>query len=424
VHFTSPSIGSPAGDELTVVGIGAGGWTDLAPPARDALLAADVVLGSDRQLELLPPEVDAERQAWPGPLVPALEPMIRSQAGRRRVVLASGDPTFHGIATTIARVLPDLALTVLPHPSSLSLACARLGWSQPDVEVISLVGRPVELVHPAVQPGRRVLVLANGRHSPAEVALLLRGRGFGPSRLIALSNLGAKNEQQVTTTAQDWPGTGWPDGATPEALTVVGIECRAGSGAMRRPRTPGLPDDAYENDGQLTKRQVRALTIAALAPSPGELLWDVGGGAGSVGIEWMRTHPACRAISVERDPVRSATIARNAANLGVPGLEVITGVAPEALGDLAPPDAIFIGGGVTAPGMIETCWRAVAPGGRIVVNVTTLESERVIGQARDDLGGELTRIQITSAAPIGAFTGWRPAMPVTQWLAVKRQEHP
>jgi precorrin-6Y C5,15-methyltransferase (decarboxylating) len=274
-------------------------------------------------------------------------------------------------------------------------------------------------------------VLAAGAHSPSEVARLLRERGFGPSRLIALSNLGAKDEQRVETIAAQWPdGSGagrpdgsvasWPDCARPEPLTVLGVECMPGPAAARLSRAPGLPDDAYENDGQLTKRHVRAITLASLAPSPGELLWDVGGGAGSIGIEWMRQHPANRAISVERDAERAARIVRNAAALGVPGLDVVIGSAPSVLASRPTPDAIFVGGGASEPGLIDACWRALRPGfGRLVVNVTTLESEQVVAAARARYGGELTRIEISKTAPIGRYTGWRPAMPVTQWLAVK-----
>jgi precorrin-6Y C5,15-methyltransferase (decarboxylating) len=403
---------------IAVVGIGADGWPGLTAAAHEALGTADVIFGSARQLELLPATLTAERIAWPTPLVPALAELLAGRADRRRAVLASGDPSFHGIATTIARLLPGPRLNLLPQPSSLSLACARLGWAQQDVEVVSLVGRPIELLHPALQPGRRVLVLASTT-APAEIAALVRARGFGPSRVIALSDLNAKDEQRAEATADTWPATGWPDGSAPRTLTVVAIECLAGPQAARLSRGPGLEDSAYENDGQLTKRHVRAITLASLAPSPGELLWDVGGGAGSIGIEWMRHHPDCRAISVERDPDRVARIRRNAAALGVPGLDVITGSAPEVLAGLPTPDAIFVGGGAGSPGLLETCWSALPGGGRLVVNVTTLESEQSVFAARSRHGGELTRIEITQAAPIGRFTGWRPAMPVTQWITRK-----
>jgi precorrin-6Y C5,15-methyltransferase (decarboxylating) len=409
---------------LVVVGIGADGWPGLAGPGREALSAAEVVFGSERQLSLLPAELPAERVRWPAPLLPGLADTLRSHAGRRRVALASGDPTFHGIATSIARLLPEEELEVLPHPSSVALACAELGWPQQDLEVLSLLARPVALLHPSVQPGRRVLVLADGAHSPAEVAALLRARGFGRSRLVALSRLGAKDEQRVDGTADAWPEVGWPAGSTADPLTVLAVECRADPDAVVLPRIPGLPDAAYQHDGQLTKRHVRAVTLSALAPAPGELLWDVGGGAGSIGIEWMRSHPACRAVTIERDPGRSARISANATALGVPDLRVVTGRAPDALDGLPAPDAVFIGGGLTgvSPGgteLIERCWAALRPGGRLVANAATLESEQLLASAFARYGGELTRIEIARATPIGRFTGWRPAMPVTQWAAVR-----
>jgi precorrin-6B C5,15-methyltransferase / cobalt-precorrin-6B C5,C15-methyltransferase len=423
------SIDDPAAETtLAVVGIGADGWAGLGPTGRETLRGAEVIFGSSRQLELLPPALAAVRVAWPKPLLGVLAPVLAEHAGRRRAVLASGDPTLYGIASTIARIAPELAQVIVPHPSSVSLACARLGWAQQDVEVTSLLARPLPALNLLIQSGRRVLVLAEGVDSPARVAELLRARGFGPSRLIALSNLAGPDEQRVECTADEWPPTGWPGGMVgmggsggtkPEPLTVLAFECRPGPDADQLSIVPGLPDDAYENDGQLTKRHVRAITLSALAPCPGERLWDVGGGAGSIGIEWLRQHSSCEAVCVERDPERVARIRRNAETLGVPRLNVVTGSAPQVLADLPTPDAIFVGGGAGSPGMIETCWQALKSGGRLVVNVTTLESEQAVFAARAVHGGELTRIEITRAAAIGRFTGWRPAMPVTQWVVTK-----
>jgi precorrin-6Y C5,15-methyltransferase (decarboxylating) len=395
---------------LIVVGIGADGWVGLAPVGREALDVAEVIFGSARQLDLLPTDLAATRMPWPTPLLPALAGLLTDHGDRRCVVLASGDPTMYGIAPTIARAVPGLPLMIVPHPSSVSLACARLGWAQADVDVLSLVARPLSTLHPLVQPGRRLLVLGP---DVSVVAILLRERGFGPSRLVALSRLGAKDEQRTEHLADDWPV-----GST-DPLTVLAIEVVPGPAADRLSTAPGLPDTAYENDGQLTKRHVRAITLSSLAPAPGELLWDVGGGAGSIGIEWMRHHPACRAISVERDAERAARIQRNAVALGVPGLIVVTGSAPAAMAGLATPDAIFVGGGAGNPGMLAACWHALRPGGRLVANVTTLESEQAIYAARNEHGGELIRIEITRAAPIGRYTGWRPAMPVTHWVVEK-----
>jgi len=400
-------------DVVTVVGIGADGWPGLPEVSRAALCGADVVLGSRRQLDLLPADVTAERVPWPSPMAPAVEPLVRRHAGRRTAALASGDPSFHGLGTTLVRLLGADRVRVLPHPSSASLACARLGWPLDATEVVSAVGRPVEQLHRAVQPGRRLLVLSAGAETPAAVARLLAGAGYGGSRLTVLADLGAPGERITSATAADWPAGDAPP------LNVVAVECLAGPGTPLRAAVPGLPDDAFEHDGQLTKREVRAVTLARLAPVPGRLLWDVGAGAGSVAIEWARTHPACRAAAVEADEARAARIARNAAALGVPAVDVVHGTAPDALQGLDPPDAVFVGGGTTAPGVLEACWAALAPGGRLVVNAVTLESEAVVLRWHDDVGGDLTRIAVDRAAPVGGFTGWRPLMPVTQWAVTK-----
>jgi precorrin-6Y C5,15-methyltransferase (decarboxylating) len=404
-------------DVVTVVGVGADGWAGLTIQAQSVLQQAEVIFGSERQLDLLPSELAAQRVPWPMPLLPRLAAALTAQEGCRRAVLGSGDPTFYGIATTIKRLAPQVQLTVIPHPSSLALACAQLGWPQQDVEVISLVGRPVAALAARAYPGRRLLLLAEGGHSAAPVCALLRDRGLGASIVTVLSNLGAEREQRIETTAADWPADGQTD-----PLTVLAVECRAAPNVSgpRLSLAPGLPDDAYEHDGQLTKRHVRAITLASLAPAPGELLWDVGGGAGSIGIEWMRSHSSCRAICIERDATRAKRIESNASSLGVPGLIVVLGSAPAALNELPSPDAIFIGGGITEPGLIEVCWTALGSGGRLVANLATLESEQVILGARTTYGGHLTRIDIAQETTVGRFTGWRPAMTVTQWAVTKR----
>ncbi|MDR7274494.1 precorrin-6y C5,15-methyltransferase (decarboxylating) subunit CbiE [Catenuloplanes atrovinosus] len=394
---------------VAVVGIGADGWDGLAPPGREAVHAAEVLLGSARQLALIPAEVAAERVPWPAPLIPALPGLLDRYAGRAVCVLASGDPMHFGIGGTLVRLAGSRGFRVVPHPSAISLACARMGWPVEETEVVSVVGRPLDALHARIQPGRRLLVLSADGRSPAAVAGLLTRRGYGGSTLTVLENLGGYGERHVTGTAATWP-------ASPAApLNVLAVTCVADPDAALLPAVPGLPDDAYEHDGQLTKREVRAITLARLAPVPGQLLWDVGAGAGSIAIEWMRAHPACRAVAIEADEARAARLTGNAAALGVPSLTVVRGAAPAALDGLERPDAIFVGGGVTAPGMIDACWSALRPGGRLVVNAVTLESERVVTAARDRLGGDLTRIEISRAGAVGGFTAWRPALPVTQW---------
>ncbi|GAA2132727.1 precorrin-6y C5,15-methyltransferase (decarboxylating) subunit CbiE [Kitasatospora kazusensis] len=398
---------------ISVVGIGADGWPGLAGTSRDALRDADTVLGAPRQLDLLPPEVTAERVPWPSPLRPAVPGLLARYAGQRLAVLASGDPMFFGIGRALAETAGPDRLRVLPHPSSVSHACARLGWPLEDTEVVSLVGRPLDTLALALHPGRRLLVLSADARTPAAVAALLTGRGYGPSRLRVLEQLGGPAERQYEGPADGWPH---PPG---DPLNLIAVECAATPGATRLALTPGLPDEAYESDGQLTKRHVRAATLATLAPVPGELLWDVGGGSGSIAIEWLRSHRDCRAVSVERDPVRAGRITRNAAALGVPRLQVVTGPAPAALAGLPTPDAVFIGGGLTAPGLLQACWDALAPGGRLVANTVTLESEALLTEWYRRHGGELLRLAVAHAVPVGGFTGWRQAMPVTQWSAVK-----
>jgi precorrin-6B C5,15-methyltransferase / cobalt-precorrin-6B C5,C15-methyltransferase len=391
---------------VTVVGIGADGWTGLPPASRDALTAAGVVLGGPRQLDLLPPSITAERVPWPSPLLPALPGLVDEHRDRGLVVLASGDPMWFGIGSSLAAFVDDLR--VLPHPSSISLACARLGWPVDSVEVVSAVGRPLAAVHPSVLPGRRVLVLVSTSTGAADVAALLRARGYAASRVVALSQLGGPGERAVEASAEGWT-------EAHDALAIVAVECVADAGTTPLPRTPGLPDEAFEHDGQITKREVRAITLAALAPVPGRLLWDVGAGSGSVAIEWLRVHPSCRAIAVEPRADRRERIERNALALGVPALHVVAGRAPEALDGLPAPDAIFVGGGVSVPGVLHACVSALRPGGRLVANGVTVETETALADQHAKLGGSLLRIALERAEPIGGFTGWTPARTVTQW---------
>ncbi len=393
-------------DLVTVTGIGPGGWPDLGSMAKSALTGADAVFGSTRQLELLPADVSADRIAWPTPLLPALPDLLAAQRGRAVCVLASGDPMFHGIGTTLVRLLGADQVRVLPQPSSVSLAAARLGWALPDVAILSLVTGEVSALRRLVNPDRRILVLSRDANTPSEVAALLTAAGFGAAALTVLEQLGGPSERLITGTAAGWAQ---PAG---DPLNVIAIECAAGPATSL---VPGLPDETYRGDGQLTKREIRAVTLAALAPVPGELLWDVGAGSGSIGIEWMRADPTCRAIAIESAAARVATIRANAAALGVPGLRVVAGRAPEALADLPTPDVVFIGGGLTRDGVLDACLAALPPGGRLVANAVTLESEAVLAAAYTKMGGELTRIAVNRAAPVGGFTGWRTMMPVTIW---------
>jgi precorrin-6Y C5,15-methyltransferase (decarboxylating) len=399
--------------KVTVVGVGADGWDGLSPAARRAIEAAEVLRGSERQLALVPDSVPAERVPWPSPMLPAMAALVRDHPGRRVVVVASGDPMFSGIGTSLVRLLGPEAVEVVPHPSSVSLACARLRWAVEETTAVTLVGRPTALLVPHVTPGRRLLVLGSDGSTPAEVARMLTDRGFGGSRLTALAQLGGPAERRFTGTAAEWPH------AETDPLVVTAVEVVADPGTVPLPTVPGLPDDTYAHDGQLTKRDVRAVTLARLAPLPGQLLWDVGSGAGSIGIEWMRVHPSSRAVAVESHPARVRRIAENAFALGVPGLEIVEGRAPDALRGLPAPDAVFVGGGATTPLLLDTCWEALGPGGRLVVNAVTVESEAVLAEWHARCGGSLIRLSVASAAPVGGFTGWKPAMPVTIWSVTR-----
>lgn len=410
MHNPENSEEEPMAPWLTVVGIGEDGFSGLGKHARRALLSASRIIGSPRQLALLPRCVPGERQPWPAPF--SLAPVLALR-GEPVCVLASGDPMFYGVGASLARQLPADEMQVLSMPSSCALAAARLGWPLQEVQVVSVVGRPLATLNAHLHSGVRLLVLSNDGSSPGAIAALLRERGFGPSRVQVFEHLGGVEERRLSATAEDWPD------AQVAALNLVAIECIATPHALRLPRVAGLPDGAFRHDGQLTKRDVRAITLARLAPQPGELLWDVGAGCGSIGIEWMRTHPACRALAIEADEGRQGFIEHNRDALGVPGLQLIRGKAPDALQALERPDAIFIGGGVTREGVLPLCWERLRPGGRLVANAVTLQSELALAHFREQHGGELTRIHIAQAQPLGRFDTWRQALPITLLDVVK-----
>ncbi|AZE87338.1 precorrin-6y C5,15-methyltransferase (decarboxylating) subunit CbiE [Pseudomonas orientalis] len=389
---------------LTVVGIGEDGFKGLGRNARHALLRATRIIGGQRQLDLLPLCIRGERQLWPSPF--SLEPVL-AKRGEPVCVLASGDPMFYGVGASLARQIAADELLILPAPSSVSLAAARLGWPLQDVVTVSVVARPFAGINAHLASGVRLLVLSNDGGSPALIAALLTQAGFGPSRLTVFEHLGGANERRLDGLAADWQHLGTAD------LNLVAIDCLASSDTPRLSRLAGLPDSAFQHDGQLTKRDVRAMTLARLAPMPGELLWDVGAGCGSIGIEWMRAHPSCRALAIEADEGRQGLIEHNRDALGVPGLHLIRGKAPDALHGLPTPDAIFIGGGVTRDGVLDTCWQQLRPGGRLVANAVTLQSEMTLMNWRAQHGGELTRIHVAQAQPLGEFDTWRQALPIT-----------
>ena len=388
--------------KITVVGIGADGMPGLGQAARDELLGATVIFGGPRQLDLLDAAVTAERRAWPSPMLAAL-PTVFDGLGDVHAV-ASGDPMLHGLGATLIRLFGRDRVTVLPHVSSVTLACARLGWSVQDTEVISLVNAAP---HTAMRLGGQAVVLSKGADTPRALARLLTEAGRGQSDFIVLEQLGGPDERVTAMTAQEW------DTQDPhvDALNVVAVryvpDLRIGA---------VLADDAFDHDGQITKQHIRAVTMATLQPRPDQILWDVGSGSGSVAIEWCRASGG-RAVTFESDDVRRQRIATNVTTFGV--RVDVRGAAPESFADVAGPNTIFIGGGLTQPGLFDACYEALESGGRLVANAVTAESEAFVVQLYSKLGGDLRRFQHYHGEPIGGFTGWRPALPITQWTVVK-----
>ena len=397
---------------LSIVGIGEDGVEGLSATARGLIGAAEIVFGGRRHLALAAPLIRGAARAWPSPFDGATEEVLQHR-GRQVCVLASGDPFHFGVGAVLARKIDAREMNVIPAPSAFSLAAARLGWSLPRTVLLSLHGRTLDLVRPHLQPGARILALTSDGEGPAALAKLLGEIGFGASRLTVLEALGGSQERVRAVRADDYSF------GSVNALNTVAIEVEASPGARVLAHTSGLTDNLFEHDGQITKREVRAVTLSSLAPCRGELLWDVGAGSGSVAIEWMLADPSMLAIAIERHADRAARIRRNAAAFGVPGLEVAEGAAPTVLSGLAAPDAVFVGGGATDVGVLDTATRALRPGGRLVVNAVTLETEALLLARHAAFGGEIIRIAIARADAVGQMTGWRPAMPVTQWLWTK-----
>jgi precorrin-6Y C5,15-methyltransferase (decarboxylating) len=406
---------------LTVIGIGDDGLEGLSPEARAVVETAELLVGGARHQAMVA-QTGAERLTWEGGVHRAAAEIARWR-GRRVVVLATGDPMWYGGGANLARSFGPDEMVVIPHPGAFSLAASRMLWALADVECVTVHGRPLHVLNRSVQPGARLLVLSRDGETPAQVAALLAGRGFGPSTITVLEHLGGPSERRLEGTAADWQHPRTAD------LNTLAIECRAGADAQVLPPVPGLPDAVFANDGQLTKREVRAITLAALAPLPGQTLWDVGAGSGSVAIEWLRAAPCyrvaggadARAVAIERNPDRCAAIARNAAALGVPHLLVVNGEAPDAFADCdGRPDSIFLGGGIASPGLLDRCWDALPSGGRLVANGVTLNALACVVDFRKRHGGELTRLAVSRAEPVGRLTAFRALMEVTQYVGIKQ----
>jgi len=378
---------------LTIIGIGDDGLAGLSPAARAWVEAADIFIGGKRHLAMLPAQDERPKLSWPSP-ASALLPEILALRGQAVCVLATGDPTCYGAVEMLSRQIAAEDMRIIPASSAFALARARVCWSHAETTCLTVHGRPLALLLPHVQPGAKLLILSWDKTSVGKVARTLSERGYSRSRITILEHMGGPKERQKSLLAADWPFV--PEGGAD--LNSLAIECRPDAQAKTLPTLPGLPDDVYQHDGQLTKQEVRAITLSALAPFPGQTLWDLGAGCGSVAIEWMRTHPRCQAIAVEHHAKRRAMMAYNAESLGVPGLEIRSGSLPEALQDLPGcPEAIFLGGAVSSPGLLEACWQRLAPGGRLVANAVTLDSEQVLLAFQASFGGQLTRLSISRA---------------------------
>ncbi|MFO0993001.1 MAG: precorrin-6y C5,15-methyltransferase (decarboxylating) subunit CbiE [Hyphomicrobiales bacterium] len=396
---------------LSIIGMGEDGHDGLSARAKLFLQQAEVIVGSERLLAMTP-VTSAGREEWPQPFS-AVVTQIKRLRGRRTVLLATGDPSNYGVARKVLEFIPASEVEIVPHLSAFSLAAARLGWSLPDCDTLTLHGRPAAQIEAFIQPGVRLIALTENGSTIAEVARRLVARNFGRSRITVLENMGGPSEEQSSFLAEESRDSPFSD------LNTIGIECVADAGAAHLPRVPGLPDDAYLHDGQLTKREVRAATLSALGPTPDALLWDVGAGCGSIAIEWMRATRGARAIAVERDESRLAMLAENADRLGAPRINIIKGVAPAALAGLERPDAVFIGGGMGDPGVFEASWEALKPGGRMVGNVVTLEGELHVIDLQEKHGGDLVRIDVSVLSKIGNLRALKPRMSVLQWRATK-----
>jgi precorrin-6B C5,15-methyltransferase / cobalt-precorrin-6B C5,C15-methyltransferase len=395
---------------LSIIGIGEDGWAGLSKQAQTLIHEAQILIGGQRHLDFIAPGPQ-QRLLWRSPIAESIA-HIQSCRGQRVCILASGDPLCYGIGNTLLRSMARSEMIIIPAPSAFSLAAAKLGWDLGQVATISLCGRPPEALNLLLTNNARILILSSDKHTPEIVAKQITKQGFGQSEMQVLAHLGGPAETMVQSKAAQW-NHGVAD------LNLIALTCIADATHRGFSHLAGLPDMAYIHDGQLTKREIRTIALAALAPLPGELLWDVGSGCGSIAIEWMRSHPRCPAIAIEQHPTRLENIAQNAKNLGVPSLRIQPGTAPTALAHLPSPDAIFIGGGLTAEGVLETCWNALPSGGRLVANGVTIESERLILNQQAILGGELIRIGIERTYAIGRFLGWKALSPIIQWQVTK-----
>lgn len=396
---------------IDIIGIGEDGVEGLTPISQSIIADAEILVGGERHLDMI--ESTARKISWGSGLNHGIDE-IKANKDKRVVVLATGEPLWFGIGTTLLRHFERDEVMIYPTPGAFSLAAARMGWVIPDCECMTIHGRALENLNRYVCDKAKILILSRDGKSPVEVANLLAKYGYGETKITVFEHMGGADEKRLDGTAVGWT-------ASVANLNTIALDCVASRDARRLPLSCGLEDDLFEHDGQLTKREVRAVTLSSLAPQAGELLWDVGAGCGSIAIEWMRTHPSCKAIAVEQNDKRRSMIAHNGASLGVPNLEIVDGTAPDDLVGLPTPDAIFVGGGISIPGLLETCWHALKTGGRLVANTVTLEAEREMLHFAHKFGGKLTRIAISREENVGRLTALKPMAPVLQLCVVKEE---
>ena len=399
---------------LRVIGLTEHGLDHFPPSHLDQLRSAEVVIAPERALPSVKalPEFSGKAMTWPQPFLDII-PLLEDYRGKNVVVLATGDPLWFGAASTLVRYFAPDEMEITPSPSGFQWAAARMGWPMHLLRCLTVHGRPDETVLKHFGPKARLLVLAHDRQSPDKIAALLIAAGYEEARLTVLGHIGGDAETCHHAKAKDW-GDARHD--VPD-FHVLAIECpEAVDGFL--PLIPGLPDTAFDSDGKLTKSEVRATTLAALKPCDGGLLWDLGCGSGAVGIEWMRSAPFARAIGIDNRQDRLEVAKGNAARLGVPEWQGLCADLPQGLADLDDPDAVFIGGGLSAA-LAAAVMLRLKPNGRLVVNAVTLESEALMLSLWQAHGGDLKRIAISRADPVGPYHGWRPLMPVTQWVFEK-----
>lgn len=407
---------------LTIIGIGEEGETHLSETAKNQLQKASLILGSSRQLNLIPTErsPNATRETWPSPMMPRLD-QLRNDRPENTVIIASGDPLCWGIAEHFITHLKQHELTIIPSVSILTRVAAEMQWPLNQIQSLSLCSQPLENLALYLQPQNKIVLLSATNTDPARVATFLIEKGFSNSEITVLENLGSETQSIYKSTANELAIS------QPAAkLNSLAITLIADATTRIISTHPGLPDQCFEHDGQMTKQNMRAITLAHLRPLPAQYLWDIGSGSGSIAIEWLRTGNATKATAIEQNQTRADRAKNNAANLGVPHLDLINGKAPDCLENLPAPDAIFIGGGITTNGLLEKALQSLKPGGRLVANTVTIEGEAKLIESYKSNGGNLTQIAMTNADPIGPsanakFHGWRPQMPITQWVYIKPQ---